>query len=215
MESLWSLKSMGLCAAVNTQTTDVEGEVNGLMTYDRKVVKIDAAETRKMLQPLYAPVWNRQFYFEDSENIRQLWKTGKVSTNNTENWMKPGFDDSAWSAQEAPFSSYANPYLTVPHVAIPVDSTLYLRKSFMADRVPERLVMRFISTNARAKVYINGVLVKDMTDRGGNRHYSQIALDNPASYMKKGKNLIAVEVIPHNKNFSFDAGLYTYGFVED
>lgn len=24
-----------------TQTTDVEGEVNGLMTYDRKVVKID------------------------------------------------------------------------------------------------------------------------------------------------------------------------------
>ena len=25
----------------NTQTTDVEGEVNGLMTYDRKVIKIE------------------------------------------------------------------------------------------------------------------------------------------------------------------------------
>ncbi len=33
-------KSMGLSAAVYTQTTDVEGEVNGLMTYDRKVIKI-------------------------------------------------------------------------------------------------------------------------------------------------------------------------------
>ena len=31
----------GLSAAVYTQTTDVEGEVNGLMTYDRKVVKYD------------------------------------------------------------------------------------------------------------------------------------------------------------------------------
>ena len=33
-----------LAAAIYTQTTDVEGEVNGLMTYDRKVVKFDAAK---------------------------------------------------------------------------------------------------------------------------------------------------------------------------
>ncbi len=32
----------GLAAAVYTQTTDVEGEINGLMTYDRKEVKFDA-----------------------------------------------------------------------------------------------------------------------------------------------------------------------------
>ena len=31
----------GCAAAVYTQTTDVEGEVNGLITYDRKVVKVD------------------------------------------------------------------------------------------------------------------------------------------------------------------------------
>jgi hypothetical protein len=41
MESLATLaKEKGLCAAVYTQTTDVEVEVNGIMTYDRKVVKI-------------------------------------------------------------------------------------------------------------------------------------------------------------------------------
>jgi hypothetical protein len=34
----------GLSAAVYTQTTDVEGEVNGLMTYDRKVIKFDPAK---------------------------------------------------------------------------------------------------------------------------------------------------------------------------
>ena len=31
----------GFSGAIYTQTTDVEGEVNGLMTYDRKVIKLD------------------------------------------------------------------------------------------------------------------------------------------------------------------------------
>ena len=38
----------GISGAVYTQTTDVEGEVNGLMTYDRKVVKIDEEKLRKV-----------------------------------------------------------------------------------------------------------------------------------------------------------------------
>ena len=37
---LETLIAQGLSAAVYTQTTDVEGEVNGLITYDRKVTKI-------------------------------------------------------------------------------------------------------------------------------------------------------------------------------
>ena len=40
----------GFSAAVYTQTTDVEGEVNGLMTYDRKKVKINEAQVRKANQ---------------------------------------------------------------------------------------------------------------------------------------------------------------------
>ena len=38
---LKDLVDKGFAAAIYTQTTDVEGEVNGLMTYDRKVVKLD------------------------------------------------------------------------------------------------------------------------------------------------------------------------------
>ena len=34
----------GLCAAILTQVSDVEDETNGLVTYDRQVVKVDAAE---------------------------------------------------------------------------------------------------------------------------------------------------------------------------
>jgi len=40
----------GYSAAVYTQTTDVESEVNGLMTYDRKVIKLNEAELHKVNQ---------------------------------------------------------------------------------------------------------------------------------------------------------------------
>ena len=38
----------GFSAAVYNQTTDVEVEVNGLLTYDRKVIKLDEKTLRKM-----------------------------------------------------------------------------------------------------------------------------------------------------------------------
>ncbi len=36
----------GLCAAIYTQVSDVEDEINGLMSYDRRVVKLDGARMR-------------------------------------------------------------------------------------------------------------------------------------------------------------------------
>lgn len=42
-----NLVKKGCAAAVYTQTTDVEIEVNGLMTYDREVVKMDVARVRE------------------------------------------------------------------------------------------------------------------------------------------------------------------------
>ena len=45
---LIELVQKGFAAAVYTQTTDVEGEVNGLMTYDRKVIKVDAERLAKI-----------------------------------------------------------------------------------------------------------------------------------------------------------------------
>ena len=45
-EQLKQLIKQGCSAAVYTQTTDVEIEVNGLMTYDRKVIKMDEKKLR-------------------------------------------------------------------------------------------------------------------------------------------------------------------------
>lgn len=39
--------------AVYTQTTDVEGEVNGLLTYDRRFERVDVAQWQADIQALY------------------------------------------------------------------------------------------------------------------------------------------------------------------
>ena len=41
IKELRNLVDRGFCAGVYTQTTDVEGEVNGILTYDRKMVKME------------------------------------------------------------------------------------------------------------------------------------------------------------------------------
>jgi len=48
------LRRQGIAAGVYTQTTDVEGEVNGLLTYDRRVAKIPAAELAELARMLFA-----------------------------------------------------------------------------------------------------------------------------------------------------------------
>ena len=40
----------GLCATVYTQVSDVEDETNGMMTYDRKLMKMDVERVRKLNQ---------------------------------------------------------------------------------------------------------------------------------------------------------------------
>ena len=48
LEKLKELRTQGIAAGIYTQTTDVEGEINGLMTYDRKEIKIPAEELAKL-----------------------------------------------------------------------------------------------------------------------------------------------------------------------
>jgi beta-galactosidase/beta-glucuronidase len=54
IDSLNSFIDKGLSAAVYTQTTDVEVEVNGLMTYDRKVIKNNPQKLAGVTKKLYS-----------------------------------------------------------------------------------------------------------------------------------------------------------------
>ena len=47
-EEVLPLKEHGLSALIYTQLSDVEGELNGLFTYDRKVLKFDKDKMKKL-----------------------------------------------------------------------------------------------------------------------------------------------------------------------
>jgi hypothetical protein len=53
MKKLKSLVEKGLSAAIYTQITDVEGELNGLLTYDRELIKMN----KEFLKELHLKVY--------------------------------------------------------------------------------------------------------------------------------------------------------------
>ena len=46
------LGDRGLCAAILTQLSDVEDETNGLMTFDRRIVKADEGRMLRIAEKL-------------------------------------------------------------------------------------------------------------------------------------------------------------------
>src|SRR3954451_15494531 len=96
----------GLSAAVYTQTTDVEVEVNGLMTYDRAVVKMDesaiAAAAHKLHDPPPPPAEFRTLV-PDSREQAQTWSY--TTEKPADGWDKPGFDAAGWKSGAGGFGT--------------------------------------------------------------------------------------------------------------
>ena len=53
---LIELRKKGIAGGIYTQTSDIEGEVNGLLTYDREVRKFAPEQLRELHAPLFQPV---------------------------------------------------------------------------------------------------------------------------------------------------------------
>lgn len=53
MTMLHSMIKEGLCGAIYTQITDIEREINGLLTYDRDIIKMDMKRLKEMHNSLY------------------------------------------------------------------------------------------------------------------------------------------------------------------
>ncbi|WP_238008227.1 AbfB domain-containing protein [Dactylosporangium sp. AC04546] len=64
----------GLSASVYTEITDVENEVNGLVTYDRQIVKVDAARLRASNQALIAASSNPGSFVSLPSNVYRSFR---------------------------------------------------------------------------------------------------------------------------------------------
>jgi hypothetical protein len=184
---LWQLHDeSGLCAGIYTQTTDVEGEVNGLLTYDREVLKVDEARTRDANLGK-GPRVDVATLIKTAQDEPAEWKY--TTENPGEGWEKPTFGDSKWKTGKSGFGSG-----NVSGAAINTEwktSEIWLRREIdiPADAIKDA---EFVWHHADAiVVFINGVRAA----RSGQHttgYVEQRMSKEAREALKPGKNVIAV-----------------------
>ena len=187
MTRLRPLIADGLAAAIYTQTTDVEIEVNGIMSYDRAVVKLPA-DAPALHAKLTGPTPSLRVVVPTSRTEPQMWRY--TTTTPGERWMQPAFNDSTWSTGPGGFGSKA---VEQGRVRTPWTSPdLWLRRVFDLATPPVHPYL-VVHHDEDAEIYINGVRVDSL--EGYTNGYIYVPL-SPAgiSALKVGRNTLAVHV---------------------
>jgi hypothetical protein len=202
LKQVWALHDLrGLSAAIYTQTTDVETECNGLLTYDREVTKIDPAillaanrgELPGRIERMIVP---------DAKFGRAVWKY-TVQTP-AEDWFKPAFDDSAWKEGPAAFGASGTPGLRANTTWQTPD--IWLRNDF-ALKVEERNRMKLrVFHDEDTEIYLNGVLAAKL--KGFVTEYIEVGLSPEAvAALQAGTNSVAVHCHQTSGGQGIDVGI--------
>jgi hypothetical protein len=148
----------GLNAAVYTQSTDVEGELNGLYTYDRKVRKPDLLRMEVAAVSLIVPSqYATTIVVPTSQTNAQTWQytTATPATN----WYATNFDASAWSTGPGGFGTAGTPGAVVRTTWNTSD--IWLRRTFNPGALtPQQItnLIFYVHHDEDVQIYINGVL---------------------------------------------------------
>ncbi len=199
------LKMRGISGAIYTQTTDVEGEINGLLTYDR-VEKVDTAWLKKLSDMLLKTPDEAKLVtlLPTTSEKTEKWKYSLSEPDN--NWMKPSFNDSAWKSADAGFGTEGTP--NAPVKTTWNTNNIWIRKSFNIAEIPDGLAVLNIYHDEDAVVYLNGKKIADLA--GYTSNYAPIILDVDAkSALKTGKNTIAIHCKQSSGGQFIDAGIST------
>jgi hypothetical protein len=199
---LRSLIAGGLSAAVYTQTTDVEVEVNGMMTYDRAMIKYDEQKAAAAAKRLYLPPPIVKTIVPTSEKDGLEWRY--TTEKPADGWEQPGFDDSSWRKGPGGFGTK-----DTPGTAVRTEwkgSDIWIRRTFeLPDKKSGRTHLS-IHHDEDAEVYINGRLANKL--EGYTTSYIQIELDGKAlQALKVGSNCIAVHCRQTSGGQYIDVGL--------
>jgi hypothetical protein len=203
LRAMRPLVSRGLSAAVYTQTSDVEVEVNGFMTYDREMVKMDADRITKETRRLYGPTPKVNTIVPTSMQAPVEWKYTLQTPQG--DWHAAGFDDKQWSVAPGAYGTYAP---AGGKVATPWETKdIWLRKTFTLDEVPANEdTFVLVSRDEAVEIYVNG---EKVAERGGfEPNYTTIALpDRAKPLLKQGENTIAVHCNQTTGGQFIDVGL--------
>ena len=181
----------GLSGAVYTEITDVEMELNGFITYDRKVVKGNKSD----FYAVNHRIIHDFEYFNDivptSEETKQTWKY-TLEQPPVLSWYAKDFDDSAWDTGQGGFGTEKTPGAYIGTVWD--TKNIWLRRKFNlpADALDNGELMLKVHHDEDVKVYINGVLALDL--QGYTSDYAFYNISNRAKevLVLGGENTLAV-----------------------
>lgn len=184
MYDLETLIAQGLSAAIYTQTTDVEGEVNGLITYDRKKIKMPVHTLHMLHSRLYnIPAVRPVFLIPHSQKEKHIKHEVTVNGETVHT--------------EFPFE-FRN------------KGILQLKETFHVDRSFEHLSL-WLYADGPTTVLLNGVMVLDQKTRH-TRNYNQYNLSDFKHLLRNGENTIEIVINKQSaeRSLFFDYGLTAF-----
>jgi hypothetical protein len=192
----------GLSAAIYTQTTDVEIEVNGFMTYDRAVIKLDPARTAALHKTLFLPPPKEIVLVPTSEEKAQTWRY--TTDKPADGWEKADFSDASWKEGEGGFGEPSTPGSKV-HTNWKTPDIWLRRTIELPSGKLDGLALN-LHHDEDTEVYLNGVQV--FATRGYITDYIAVPLDDKAiAAAKNGKNVLAVHCKQTGGGQYIDVGL--------
>jgi len=202
LRRVWALReSQGLSAAVYTQITDVETECNGLLTYDRAVIKVDldrtAAANRGQVPPIKVVV-------PTSEAAGIAWRY--TFEKPADGWFKPEFDDSGWKEGPAGFGTKMTPGAVVRTEWKTPE--IWLRRWFELPQQSLDGLVLLAHHDEDVDIYINGVLAAKAG--GFTTGYESLWLTPEGrAALKPGKNSMSVHCRQTKGGQYIDVGIIT------
>lgn len=198
---LAGLRKRGVCAGVYTQTTDVEVEINGLLTYDR-IPKVDPA----WLKPISDMLLNTPDVVKQTVVVATSEKEPQAARYTTtapaEGWEKADFDDSSWTEGKGGFGTRDTPKTNVGTEWTTND--IWVRRSVeIAAPVKGDAVLRLFH-DEDAVVFLNGEKIAET--KGHTPGYVDLPILKP-ELIKTGKNVIAIHCKQTKGGQYIDAGI--------
>jgi len=191
----------GLSAAVYTQTTDVETECNGLITYDRALVKIQADRVAAANKG-DLPALKLHVLVPASEGEPAFWRYTKEEPKDT--WKQIHFKDNDWRSGPGGFGTKDTPGA---HARTTWNtSDIWLRRTFDLETLELVNPHLWVHHDEGCEIFINGKLA--MKAAGYTQDYEEypIAKEAARSLKKKG-NLLAVHCSQTRGGQYIDVGL--------
>jgi hypothetical protein len=197
-------RDKGLCAVVYTQLSDVEIECNGLLTYDRKVIKVDAERVARANRGQFPTLVTR---VPSARESAQEWRY-RLDAPESERWFEPGYDDGAWKSGPSGFGTSGTPGAIVGTEWN--TSEIWLRRKFEWTAAPSGEVRLLIHHDEDAQVWINGVLAAELA--GYTSAYQPVVIRSEArAALVPGSNTLAIHCKQTRGGQYIDAGLVEIG----